>query len=381
MRETVRRRDTRGARAALIAALWVTGGGGVAHGATVCHEIPAPALAGSRLSEPTRQPLCVVTPPGYASGAARYPVVYYLPGFTTEVREYFDGSYDGWDLGRELDRRPRSGALPESIVVVVNGRSRLGGSFYVDSRITGNWESHLLRDVLPFVDASYRTLPSRGGRALVGDSMGGSGALQLGMRHPERFSVVYALSPGLFAADGLARSGLLAPHRAAATAWWRERLRVAPRSRSLPDLADTLLSSHQRFAYQLVFTWAYAAAYAPDLAERWLPGLDAEAAQAPSASARAAAFEAGFGDLERRVERFRDALRSLSGLGIDCGRNDRATWIPAGCEHLSRLLDEAGVEHSLEMHDGGHVDRLAERFAEHAMPYVLSRLEPPGLAP
>ena len=65
---------------------------------------------------------------------------------------------------------------------------------YVDSPGTGRYGEYVFRDVVDYVDRSYRTLPGREGRALAGGSMGGYGALRGGILHPERFGAVAALS-------------------------------------------------------------------------------------------------------------------------------------------------------------------------------------------
>ncbi len=354
-------------------------------GKTVAVEIPAPSLAGSVVGEPDRQPARIYLPPSYVDGRRRYPVVYYLPGFDSSVDEYFDGSLSGWNLAADLERLHATRALSEFIVVVLNGRNRLGGSFYVDSPLTGGWESFVVDDVVSFTDREFRTLPDARSRALVGDSMGGSGALRIAMRHSDRFSSVYALSPGLFAPDGIVQAGLLSAHRAAATAWWRRRMEVDPeieRAGGLPGLVDTLLSSHDRFNHRLAFTWAYTAAFAPAAALTLLPGLAGDVASrvAPKSADQSLreALERGFGDLERKVQDHRENLLSLSGIAVDCGRDDRLAWIPAGCQHLADLLAAAAIPHDLRLHEGGHIDRLPLRLRDEAWPYLAKRLRQDG---
>lgn len=61
----------------------------------------------------------------------------------------------------------------------------------------------LHRDLVTYVDANYRTLPNAGARGIAGFSMGGFGAIDLAMRHPDVFGAVYALSAGLMAPNGL----------------------------------------------------------------------------------------------------------------------------------------------------------------------------------
>ena len=54
----------------------------------------------------------------------------------------------------------------------------------------------MIGEVVPYVDANFRTLPHRDSRGIVGDYMGGYGSIRFGMTHPEVFGTVYALHPG-----------------------------------------------------------------------------------------------------------------------------------------------------------------------------------------
>jgi S-formylglutathione hydrolase FrmB len=68
--------------------------------------------------------------------------------------------------------------------------------FYVNNANGGlRWEDHLVKDVVASVDRTYRTLPRASSRAVAGLSMGGDGALQLAIRHPNIFGVAAAHSP------------------------------------------------------------------------------------------------------------------------------------------------------------------------------------------
>jgi hypothetical protein len=65
----------------------------------------------------------------------------------------------------------------------------------VNSPVTGNWEDFMVKELVPYVDANFRTLTNRDSRGISGDFMGGYGAIRFGMTHPEVFGSVYALHP------------------------------------------------------------------------------------------------------------------------------------------------------------------------------------------
>lgn len=127
----------------------------------------------------------VALPPGYEreGNTRRYPVVYLLHGYS--------GNYAQWN--RFGGPRGALGVGLDLIVVMPDG----GNSWYVNWADTQGppgtkelWEDYLIQEVIPDVDARFRTIAKREGRAINGLSMGGYGALMLGLRHPDLFCSV-----------------------------------------------------------------------------------------------------------------------------------------------------------------------------------------------
>ncbi len=81
-----------------------------------------------------------------------------------------------------------AGKIPEMIVVGING---MKDSFYNDSP-DGKWpiESVIIKELIPHIDKTYRTLARRETRAIEGYSMGSYGAAHLGFKYPELFGIV-----------------------------------------------------------------------------------------------------------------------------------------------------------------------------------------------
>lgn len=134
-------------------------------------------LVGSKL------PYIVVLPPGYddaSSRSVRYPVIYLLHGFGGNPRNWL-----GFDLIKHAARH-------RMIFVALEGRN----SFYSDSATVPNekFESYIMRELVPDVDRRFRTTPRREGRAVVGLSMGGYGALKLGLKYPSEFALAASMS-------------------------------------------------------------------------------------------------------------------------------------------------------------------------------------------
>jgi S-formylglutathione hydrolase FrmB len=175
-----------------------------------------------------------------------------LPGFgvPSNVFQY------AYPFITTTDTLVQAGTVKEMIVVIVNGTNVLGGSFYVNSPVTGNWEDFVISDAIGYVDAHYRTIPVVSSRGIAGHSMGGFGALNLAMLHPDVFSATYSLSPGLFDENGLANSQMFSS-KSMIGSFLDMRLKLGRLSE------DDALSAMRRVGGDLGFTLAYGAAFSP----------------------------------------------------------------------------------------------------------------------
>ncbi len=132
----------------------------------------------------------VYLPPSYdESPSRRYPVVFVLTGFTGRGRMLLNDNPWSPSLDERMDQLIEAGS-PEMILVMPDCFTRFGGSQYLDSSATGRYETHLLEELVPWVDRTYRTLAAREHRGIAGKSSGGFGALRLGMLHPQTFGAI-----------------------------------------------------------------------------------------------------------------------------------------------------------------------------------------------
>jgi hypothetical protein len=128
------------------------------------------------------------TPKVYAEDPQRrFPVVYWLHGS--------GGGVQGISLlSKHVDAAIDAGQVPPFLVVFVNGL-RLG--MYVDWKNgSAPIESVIIKDLIPHIDTSYRTIPNRKGRLIDGFSMGGYGAARLGFKYSELFGAVSIMGGG-----------------------------------------------------------------------------------------------------------------------------------------------------------------------------------------
>jgi S-formylglutathione hydrolase len=344
----------------------------------IVDRIPAPSLAGNLFGDSTLQPIAIYLPPSYETSKTRYPVIYFLPGFGDGISLYLDGTYQGFKLQAAMDSLIQVGAIKEMIVVIVNGRNRLGGSFYTNSPATGNWEDYVVKELVRVIDSRYRTILYAGSRGLAGHSMGGSGALSLGMHHPDVFGSVYAMSPGLFDDNGLSESPMFANERTIRDYLNLEnelktlsRLEAATR---LDIIFDSLLSNQR---WDLVFTLAYGAAFSAR------PSANAPHIDYPYSlrndslildSLTWKRWEKGFGDPAAKVAQYQSLPERLRTIGIEYGVKDENPWIPRGCQYFSQLLTKQNIAHQLFPFQGGHQDSLGTRMSLVMLPFFSERL-------
>src|SRR6266536_585227 len=153
--------------------------------------IESESLKGNPLGDPYRRPVWVYTPPGYDDATTtRYPAVYVIQGYTGHVAMWANRSPYRQPYIETADAVFASGRTPGCVVVYVDAWTAYGGSQFVDSPGTGAYHTYLCDEVVPWVDARYRTLPDRESRGISGKSSGGFGAMITPMLRPDLFGAL-----------------------------------------------------------------------------------------------------------------------------------------------------------------------------------------------
>jgi S-formylglutathione hydrolase FrmB len=331
------------------------------HGRLEWAELDSAALADNALGDPARRPVLAYLPPGYDGGAKRYPAIYFLHGFSGSARGYANVTPFQPSLPERLDALVSSGAVPPFLGVFPDGWSRLGGSQWVNSAATGRYGDYLATDVVAFVDARWRTVSRAAGRAVVGKSSGGYGALFHGAHHPDVFSHVAS-----HAGDAAFEYCYLPdfPRAAAAlegadpAAWFEGFLRRARETKPRGDDHATL---------NIV---AMAAAYSPR------PGapLGLELPFEPDTARLREEVWARWlaADPVRFAPRHLDAFRRLGSVFLDCGTRDEFNlrW---GARMVSEALRAGGVDVVHEEFDDGH--RGIDYRYDRSIAYLVPRME------
>ncbi|MHB8874221.1 MAG: alpha/beta hydrolase, partial [Myxococcaceae bacterium] len=157
-------------------------------GSVQIREIHSPSLEGNPLGDSPRRATPVYLPPGYEGGTERYPVVYFLHGFSGSGRSWLNVSAFSRTVPERIDALIEAGTVPPFIGVFVDGWSKLGGAQWENSEAIGRYRDYVARDVVGFADRELRTVPRAAARAVVGKSSGGYGALVLARSHSDVFA-------------------------------------------------------------------------------------------------------------------------------------------------------------------------------------------------
>ena len=297
------------------------------------------ALAANALGDPSERELPVYLPPGWDAPGARFPVVFVLSAFTRRPQDLLETH--PWRPGVVLlyDRALALGRLPPAILVLPDTFTRLGGSQCLNSSATGAYEDYLVRELVPFVDATYPALP--GARGVCGKSSGGFAALHLALAHPGLFRAVAALSADVcfeycYGQELLACLRGLVPHGG-------DPARFLAAFAERPELSGD--------AHAVLNVLAMSACYSPNPASALgfdLPMDLRTGARKLDVWHRWLAFD----PLERAAAGAA-ALSALELLYLECGLADEfhLQW---GLRRFAAELERARVPHVHVEHPGGH---------------------------
>jgi len=131
--------------------------------------------------------LLVILPLDYDTAVRRYPTLYLLHGYDADIT--------GWARGTNLSAY----AERHQLIIVTPDASR---GWYVNSVSDqkAKFDDFIVKDVIGYVDAHFRTVPEPFARAIAGVSMGGFGAVFLGLKHHDSFAAIGSFSGTLAAA-------------------------------------------------------------------------------------------------------------------------------------------------------------------------------------
>ncbi len=326
------------------------------------HAFDSEVLKDNPLGDPHVRPLWVYVPPGYDDEPdRRYPSIYVIQGLTGQIDAWRNRTAFRKNFPELADELFASGESPPAILVFVDAWTSVGGSQFIDSPGTGRYLTYMCDELVPFVDANYRTLQGAEHRGITGKSSGGYGAMVDPMLRPDVFGGL-----ATHAGDALFEMCYLPEFR-----------------KSVRSLRDHYEGSFDKFwedfrsrpafskdsDYTLLNDWCMAACYsADDDGTVHLPYDTATGELQPDVWERWLAW-----DPVRMVKGHADALRSLTAIYVDAGKRDQF-FLDLGAEAFRRELEAIGVtDVFFELFDATHtaieyryplaIKYLAERLA------------------
>jgi enterochelin esterase family protein len=140
----------------------------------------------------------VYTPPGYATSGQRYPVLYLLHGAGDNDQSWLMAGSANFIL----DNLIAAGKAKPMIVVMPAGHTPRPGGMFGPPGSRDPFLDDFTKDVMPYVEKNFRTLPGRENRAIAGLSMGGGHTLAIGLPNLDKFAYLGVFSSGFLGAGG-----------------------------------------------------------------------------------------------------------------------------------------------------------------------------------
>jgi S-formylglutathione hydrolase len=310
-------------------------------------KIHGASLEGNLSGDAADRDVSIYLPPSYAtSPARRYPVVYLLHGFTDADDLWFGLRGQHFvNVPVAVDKAWAAGAA-EMIVVMPNAYTKFAGSMYSNSAATGDWESYVARELVAYMDGHYRTIAGREGRGLAGHSMGGYGALRIGMKYPDVFAAMYALSPCCMAPNMGPSVEQMEKVAAIRTPAEFDKADFGVKAMAASAAAWSPNPNNPPFFFDLPVQDGKPV---PNIIAKW-------AANAPLTM----------------VSQYIPQMMRYRAIAIDAG--DKDTGIAETVRQLHAILDNNGVRHVSEIYEGDHVNRIQQRLELKLMPFFTQNL-------
>lgn len=269
-------------------------------------------LAHTRAGMDPVRPISVFIPEEARNDPSRrFPVLYCLAPWTSAGRSQFDWQPFRESLQERLLRLIRSETIPPCVVVSPDLYTEFGGSQYIDSSFLGDHATHIVKELIPYVESQFPVKPGAKHRGVFGRSSGGFGALRLAMDFPGEFSTVGCHSGDLgfelvYRRELIELSNGLKRHEYDVTRFL-DHCRTAVK-----------LSGHETHLLMLI---GMGASYSPNEASPLGFDLPIELRSGRFHEAIWKKWMAH--DPVERIETHQDGLRRLEALYVECGNRDQ----------------------------------------------------------
>ena len=307
--------------------------------------------ATSKATPPIATSLCICRRRMPSDQARRYPVVYLLHGYGGRDDTFTERLAA---LQESSDRLAAAQGFSSAIVVTPNAYSLHKGSMYSSSPTTGDWERFIAEDLVAHIDGHYRTLADRMSRGLAGHSMGGYGAMRIGMKRPDVFFSLYLMSSCCLTAnrnpqpDGDEGGG--SDHHARPGG--RGGTRPGIRSVGEPGVSGGVVPKSRRTRRSILDLPVKDGKLRPDIVAKWVANAPLEM-------------------IGQHAPEPEEVLRH-------CDRHRYRRPLLAANQQLHDALTRLRIPHHYEEYDGDHTNKVRDRIEMHVLPFFSKNLAAPA---
>ena len=251
------------------------------------------------------------------------------------------------------DRLAAAQGFSSAIVVTPNAYSLHKGSMYSNSPTTGDWERFIAEDLVAYMDGHYRTLADRMSRGLAGHSMGGYGALRIGMKRPDVFVALYIMSACCLTANRNPQPEAMKAAEAITTRAQAEEAAARPGFGPSVTLASAAAWSPNPKNPPLYLDLPVKdGKVRPDIVAKWV-------ANAPLEMIEQYVAEPGSTTPSRSTSARKDALLASN-------------------RQLHDAMTRLRIPHGYEEYDGDHTNKVRERIERNVLPFFSKNLAAPA---
>jgi enterochelin esterase-like enzyme len=309
------------------------------------------ALEGNLEGDSPDREATVYLPAAYASDQnRRFPVVYLLHGYGGREDTFTERLANLKESG---DRLAIAQGFSSAIVVTPSAYTLHKGSMYSNSPTTGDWERFVAEDLVAYMDKNYRTLPSRLSRGLAGHSMGGYGALRIGMKRPDVFGALYVISACCLTPNRNLQPDSLKAAEAIKT---REQAEEAARGRgfgpSVSLASAAAWSPNPKNPPLYLDLPVKDGKVRPDIVAKWVASSPLE-----------------------MLGQYVANLGKYYSIGIEIGTKDA---LLGSNQQLHAAMTKLRIPHYYEEYDGDHTNKVRERIELNVLPFFSRNLVAPA---
>lgn len=322
----------------------------IAKGTVERIKVHGTLLEGNLSGDSPDRYVSIYLPASYkANPERRYPVVYFLHGYTDDDAKFYGFKKHWMTLPPILDTVFAQDPQHEMIMVTPDAYTLFQGSMYSNSVTTGDWEDFVAKELVAYIDQHYRTISKKESRGLCGHSMGGYGALRIGEKNPDVFSTVYLLSPCCLVSSPMPTETVPAGFL---------------RADSIKTIGE--LQNADFFTKAL---FASAAAWSPDPANPPFY-LDLPVKDGKLQPEILLKWDANrpLNSLDQYIYN----IKKLKAIGFDAG--DKDMGIAESLRSLDKDLNKYNIKHSFEIYDGTHTSHVADRIKNKMLEFFQNNL-------